>query len=77
MIQMQTMEASVSNELLEGEELIWSGRPLPKGKSIASPARLFSVVGLVYGGLGLGLMLVLFLSVSLNEGIDAAWPALI
>ena len=56
--QMQTMEASLSNELLEGEELVWSGRPAERGKSIASPARVLLIVGLIYGGIGLVFILV-------------------
>jgi hypothetical protein len=57
-MQMQTMETSLGNELLEGEELIWSGRPAERGKSIASPARTLLIVGLVYTGIGLLILLV-------------------
>ena len=56
-MQVQTMESSLGNELLEGEELLWSGRPIEGGKSIASPARVFWIIGLVYGGIGLLLLL--------------------
>lgn len=56
-MQFQTMESPLANELLEGEELLWSGRPDPQGKSIVSPARVFLILGLVY--LPLGLLLVI------------------
>lgn len=55
-MQMQMMETSISNELLEGEELIWSGRPIERGKSVHSPARVFLILGLVYGAIGLVLV---------------------
>ncbi len=57
-MQVQTMEVSLSNELLEGEELVWSGRPAKRGRSIASsPARVFSIIGLIYGAIGLFFLL--------------------
>jgi len=52
-VQIQTMEASLSNELLEGEELLWSGRPDPQRRRIASPARVFLILGLVFLPIGL------------------------
>ena len=56
-MQYQTMETPLANELLEGEQLLWSGRPDPQGRSIVSPARVFLILGLVY--LPLGLLLVI------------------
>ena len=58
---MQTMETSLSNELLEGEELIWSGSPVERGKSMVSSTRRLQVVALIYAVLGLVLMLVAFI----------------
>jgi hypothetical protein len=52
-VQIQTMEASLSNELLEGEELLWSGRPDPRARRIVSPARVFLILGLVFLPIGL------------------------
>ena len=52
-MQIQTMEASLSNELLEGEELLWSGRPDPQRRRIVSPARVFLILGLVFLPIGL------------------------
>src|SRR5947209_7923941 len=52
-VQVQTMEASLSNELLEGEELLWSGRPDPQRRRIVSPARVFLILGLVFLPIGL------------------------
>ncbi len=60
-VQMQNMEASLSNELLEGEELIWSGRPEARGKSMVSPGRPMTIVGGIYAALGLFIMLMGFL----------------
>ena len=56
-MQMQTMETSLSNELLEGEELVWSGRPGVRGKSITSPGRTFWILGLIYAAIGLVMLL--------------------
>src|SRR5947207_4024563 len=53
MQQMSTMETSVSNELLEGEQLLWSGSPGPGKSSVASPGRVFSILGLIYSPIGL------------------------
>ncbi len=52
-MQIQTMEASLSNELLEGEELLWTGRPDPQRRHIVSPARVFLILGLVFLPIGL------------------------
>ena len=52
-MQIQTMEASIGNELLEGEELLWSGRPDPQRRSIVSPTRVFRILGLVFLPIGL------------------------
>ena len=60
-MQMQTMEALLSNELLEGEELIWSGRPTKDGKSMASSPFGLRNVALINLVLGLVLMLAAFI----------------
>jgi hypothetical protein len=52
-VQIQTMEASISNELLEDEELLWSGRSDPQRRRIVSPARVFLILGLVFLPIGL------------------------
>lgn len=51
-MQIQTMEASIGNELLEGEELLWSGRPDLQRRPIVSPARVFLILGLVFLPIG-------------------------
>jgi hypothetical protein len=57
-MQQQTMEAVLSNELLEGETLLWSGRPDARKRSIASPARVFRTLGLVFMPVGLLILLI-------------------
>ena len=57
-MQVQTMEASISNELLEDEELLWSGRPDPQRRRIVSPARVFLILGLVFLPIGLVAVLI-------------------
>lgn len=57
----QTPETLVGNELLPGEELLWSGSPDPRGRSVVSPARVFRILGLVYLPLGLLLLLLGFI----------------
>lgn len=56
-MQIPSMEASLSNELLEGEELLWSGRPDPQRRRIVSPARVFLILGMVF--LPVGLLIVI------------------
>ncbi|HEY0755131.1 MAG TPA: hypothetical protein VGD98_14325 [Ktedonobacteraceae bacterium] len=59
MIQMQMqmntkkLEVSLSNELLAGEEVIWSGRPLTHSKSFSPTARGLFITGLIYTIVGL------------------------
>lgn len=55
-MQTQTMEISLNNELLDGEELLWSGSPLEYGKSMASSSRSLQSKALMYVVLGLILM---------------------
>jgi hypothetical protein len=57
-MQQQTMEAALSNELLEGETLLWFGRPDARKRSIASPARVFRTLGLVFMPTGLLILLI-------------------
>ena len=58
---LSAMESSISNELMEGEQLLWSGSPQAGNKSIASPGQVFSILGRVYSILGLGLLLLGFI----------------
>jgi hypothetical protein len=58
---MQMMETSISNELMAGEELLWSGRPEPQGKSQVAPGRVFLILGWIYFPLGLTLLIVSFI----------------
>ena len=67
-MQIQTMEASISNELLEGEELLWSGRPDPLRRRIVSPARVFLILGLVFLPIGL-LVVIIGLALLLSSVI--------
>jgi len=60
-MQIQTMETSISGELMEDEELLWSGRPDPQGRSVVSPARVFLIIGWIYLPLGLVLLIVGFI----------------
>lgn len=57
-MQMQTVEASLSNELLDGEELLWSGRPDPLKRPIVSPARVFLILGLIFMPIGAVVVLI-------------------
>jgi hypothetical protein len=58
-LQMQTMEMALRNELREGEELIWSGRPIKyERQAISSRRRLLQNRATMSLVLGLILMLV-------------------
>src|SRR5262249_1181965 len=66
-MQQQTLAASLSNELQEGEEVFWSGHPDPHRRSLVSPARAFLRLGLVF--LPIGLVLgIIGLSLLLRSG---------
>ena len=52
-MQMQAMEASINNELQEGEELLWSGHPDLQRRRIISPGRVFLILGLIFLPIGL------------------------
>src|SRR5258708_20089148 len=52
-MQIQTMEGTIGNEMVEGEELVWSGRLDPQRRSIVSPTRVFRILGLVFLPIGL------------------------
>src|SRR5579859_8083989 len=71
---MQTMEASFSNELLEGEELLWSGRPDPQRRRIVSPGRVFLILGLVFLPIGL-LIVIIGLTLLLSSVIPPGFRA--
>jgi hypothetical protein len=74
-VQIQATEASISNELLEDEELLWSGRPDPQRRRIVSPARVFLILGLVFLPIGLLAViigLILLLSSVIPPGSQAS-----
>ena len=52
-MQTQTLEASLNNELQEGEDVLWSGRPDPRRRRIVFPTRVFFILGLVFMPVGL------------------------
>lgn len=58
-MRMQTVEVSLSNELLEGEELIWSGRPEPQKIVVIPHVRMYRVLGYIMTPLGLALLFLL------------------
>lgn len=55
-----SVEASIWNELLPGEEVLWSGSPDPKSKGTISSTPL-TILGWVYTGLGVLVMLAGFI----------------
>jgi hypothetical protein len=57
-MQTQTLEASLDNELQEGEEVLWSGRPDPQRRRIVYPTKVFVVLGLIFMPVGLFIVLV-------------------
>lgn len=78
-MQLQTTEASLSNELLEGEILLWSGHPDARKRGIVSPARVFRTLGLVFMPIGLLILLIgliLLLSPLSSSGFQAGLLAL-
>lgn len=74
MQQVYITEEALDNELMEGEELLWSGRSHPQGKRIASPTRGLLIVGSIFLPLGLLLLMigVIVLSMLYYSGNAAA-----
>jgi hypothetical protein len=68
------VEAAIWNELLPGEEVLWSGSPDPKSKGIVSSTPL-TILGWVYTLLG-GLFVMLMLILSDGEGLQYPFVAL-
>ncbi len=64
----QEMEVSFARELTDGEELLWSGRPDPKSKSIASPGSVFLILGIVFTVVGIAMLLGGFIILGTVEG---------
>ena len=64
----QEMELSLTRELTDGEELLWSGRPEPGSKSIASPGRVFLILGIVFIVVGIAILLGGFIILWTLEG---------
>ena len=57
MMQTSTTEASLADELLENEEVLWSGQPNLRGRGIgSSPFKVFLNLGLIF--LLIGLLLI-------------------
>src|SRR5581483_1664930 len=68
------VEASIWNELLPGEEVLWSGSPDPKSRSVVSSNPL-TILGWIYTLLG-GLFVMLMLILSDGEGLQYPFIAL-
>ena len=64
------VEASIWNELLPGEEVLWSGSPDPKSKGAVSSTPL-TILGWVYTGLGVLFLMFIFI---LWGGGDLEFP---
>ncbi len=55
------IESLLPGELEEGEQVLWSGRPKPGARSRNAPGNVFRVLAIVYGLLGIGLLLLGFI----------------
>src|SRR5260370_24918204 len=67
-MQVQIIEASISSEVVEGEQLIWSGRSEPRGKSAVSPRKFYIASG-ICGVVGL-ILVILGTMISNQENSD-------
>lgn len=79
-MQTYTTETSITRELLEGEELLWSGRSRSGGRSVKSPARGLFIAGLAYCVLGFIVIivgLVLNIAFSSPDGFNPFFPLFI
>jgi len=76
-MQKPIMETSLGSELLEDEEVLWSGQPNSRHKSSQNPGKVFLILGLAFLLLGLtiiGIGLTLLYAGILSP--DPAGPAL-
>ncbi len=67
---MQNMDSLISNELEEGERILWTGRPNPKSKSNTngSLTLAFSIMAITFGFIGLLFVFIGFLAPVSSEG---------
>ncbi len=49
----QDMDSVIANELEEGERVLWTGRPHPSSRARGSMTRIFAILAIVYGALGI------------------------
>jgi len=52
-MQLQMTEEFLEKELLEGEQILWSGRPNPGARTSVSPTRVFLILGFIFLPIGL------------------------
>ena len=57
----QDMDSLIANELEEGEGVLWTGRPHPSSRANSPQTRVFSVIAIIYGALGIILLAVGFI----------------
>ncbi len=57
----QDMDTLIANELEEGERVLWTGRPHPSSRANSPQTRVFSVIAIIYGALGIILLAVGFI----------------
>jgi hypothetical protein len=54
------MDTLIANELEEGERVLWTGRPHPSSRANNPQTRVFAILAIIYGILGIILLIVGF-----------------
>jgi len=54
----QDMDSVIANELEEGERVLWTGRPHPSSRARGSQTRIFAILAIVYGAIGIAFILI-------------------
>lgn len=57
----QEIDTLIANELEEGERVLWTDRPHPSSRVSTSPTRVFYILAIFYGTIGLILLVVGFI----------------
>lgn len=57
----QDMDTLIANELEEGERVLWTGRPHPNSRARSPQMRVFSIIALIYGIIGIVMLVIGFI----------------
>ena len=63
----QDMDSVIANELEEGERVLWTGRPHPTSRANNPQTRVFAIIAIIYGIVGL---VMLFIGIIVSATVE-------